>query len=156
MEIPKSVRRLNGFDDCTALSDLTIHDGIEKFLGFLGCSISYISLPETIRVIGSTAFRRWGKAIVDFSRCKNLEQIERYSFEKSGIEELDLSCCTKLKDMTGVFYKFYPKIIKIGSVTPPTLESNYSSTAILYVPAESIDAYKAADGWKEFKDIRAL
>lgn len=29
-------------------------------------------------------------------------------------------------------------------------------TCILYVPAESIDAYKQAEGWKDFKKIYAI
>jgi hypothetical protein len=42
------------------------------------------------------------------------------------------------------------------SVTPPDLGEYYSETfqntnnCILYVPAESVNAYKAADGWKEY------
>lgn len=42
------------------------------------------------------------------------------------------------------------------SVTPPDLGEHYASTfkntnnCTLYVPAESVNAYKAADGWKEY------
>ena len=53
-------------------------------------------------------------------------------------------------------FGFNPNIIKMGALIPPTLGSNDASTAVLYVPAESIEAYKTADGWKDFKDIRAL
>lgn len=157
IEIPRSVRRLHGFDCCYALRDIVIHEGIEEFSGFANCyEISYINLPETIRVIGSGTFKNWGDAIIDFSKCKNLEQIGIYAFEKARIKELDLSSCTELKSMQRAFYKFNPNIIKMGALIPPTLGSNDASTAVLYVPAESIEAYKTADGWKDFKDIRAL
>ena len=157
IEIPRSVKRLHGFDCCYALRDIVIHEGIEEFSGFANCyEISYINLPKTIRVIGGGTFRNWGDAIIDFSKCKNLEQIGIYAFEKARIKELDLSSCTELKSMQRAFYKFNPNIIKMGALIPPTLGSNDASTAILYVPAESIEAYKAADGWKDFKDIGAL
>ncbi len=45
--------------------------------------------------------------------------------------------------------------------TPPTVGNNTfhnvpKDKAILYVPANSIEAYKKAEGWKEFYDIRPL
>ena len=48
------------------------------------------------------------------------------------------------------------------AVNPPTLDYNWDNTPVfdnvdksipLYVPAESIDAYKAADQWKDFTNI---
>jgi predicted metal-dependent HD superfamily phosphohydrolase len=47
------------------------------------------------------------------------------------------------------------------AVTPQNIDADVFmdvdiSTCTLYVPATSINAYKAAEGWKEFKNIRSI
>ena len=49
--------------------------------------------------------------------------------------------------------------IKIKATTPPTLgnEALPSIISAIYVPEESVDTYKSADGWKDFADrIQAI
>ena len=49
--------------------------------------------------------------------------------------------------------------VTIESLTPPSAAgafTNLNSQAVLYVPAEAVDAYMAADGWKEFSKIRPI
>ena len=50
--------------------------------------------------------------------------------------------------------------VKSLSTVPPTCASDYTfdycSNATLIVPAESIEAYKAATGWKVFTTVEAL
>ena len=57
--------------------------------------------------------------------------------------------CSALTEMT------------VLATTPPTVEnvnafSNVSRDIPVYVPAESLAAYKAADGWKEFTNLQAI
>ena len=79
-----------------------------------------------------------------FSNCTSLKHMTIPSkvsvLATSGIWEN----CSSLESLTFL------------SVTPPDLGDNYQSTfqntnnCILYVPAESVNAYKAADGWKDY------
>jgi len=58
------------------------------------------------------------------------------------------------------------KSITISNPTPPPLVKDKSGeintfygirdTCILYVPKGSVDAYRKAEGWKEFKNIKAI
>lgn len=54
------------------------------------------------------------------------------------------------------FFNIGPVLI-INAVTPPTLESGQGSFAKILVPAESVEAYKAAEGWSKYADrIQAI
>ena len=48
------------------------------------------------------------------------------------------------------------KIVYCKPQIPPTLEYgafyNCASNLIIYVPSSSVDAYKSADGWKDYAD----
>ncbi len=51
--------------------------------------------------------------------------------------------------------------ITCEAITPPTIGGDYTfynvnKTIPLYVPAESVESYKAADYWKEFTNIQAI
>lgn len=50
------------------------------------------------------------------------------------------------------------QVIKIGTATPPEVFGAFriDRFPILKVPSESMEAYKNADGWKEFPSISAL
>jgi hypothetical protein len=46
--------------------------------------------------------------------------------------------------------------VTINATTPPTLGENVfwaSSIQTIYVPAESVDAYKSADKWSSYADL---
>jgi len=77
---------------------------------------------------------------------------------------IDITLPSTLKEMNALTWDYCGnlKTVTVKAVTPPTITSNYvSNGAILhcnkleaiYVPAESVDAYKAADGWKVHKDL---
>lgn len=50
------------------------------------------------------------------------------------------------------------QVFKIGTATPPEVFGAFGIDRfpILKVPSESVEAYKNADGWKEFPSISAL
>lgn len=47
------------------------------------------------------------------------------------------------------------KAFNCRAIEPPILGSNVfdSDISAIYVPTESVDAYKAADGWKEYESL---
>ena len=118
-------------------------------------------IPEGVMVIG----------VESFYHCENLDSV---SLPNSLIllSPFAFSECVKLESITlpqNLLYIGYGsfescnKLMSIRSmaVVPPLLlEGAFSSTvyenAVLYVPAESVNAYKNADGWNQFRNIQGV
>ena len=105
---------------------------------FSSCSgLKNIIIPEGVKTIGSYAFQF----------CFDLEGIELPS-SLTKIGYVAYRQCTKMKTV-------------ISHITNPSgVLSSYdvfgSSSATLYVPQSSIDAYKATEGWSSFKNVLPL
>ena len=59
-----------------------------------------------------------------------------------------------------ISFKYCPiKHVRLGSIRPPTcIDSSFGdlSSATLCVPADAVEEYKQADGWKKFGTITNL
>ena len=133
--IPDSVTSIgnSAFTWCSNLKEVTIPSGITYISAytFYGCSgLTSIEIPESVTYIGSYSF----------NRCRGLTSIEI----PSGV--------------TNVYqYAFYNcdglQSIIFRATTPTVLGSYslwYTNDCPIYVPAESVDAYKAASGWGNY------
>jgi len=118
------------------LKTLTIPDSISKIndYSFLYSDIEKVILPNSISEIGLKAFYN----------CVKLEEIiisENVVSIKDGAFQNCIS---------------FNKIV-INSTVPPLLEEfvfyNTSEDLKIFVPAESLDVYKTAEGWSEYADI---
>ena len=135
ISIPKSISIItaNLFEGCYKLKEVVLHDGITK--------------------IESNAFNRC-TSLVNFKIPKDVTEIGDKAFWY----------CTRLKNLY-VYATIPPALGKDVFITNASYEpgdtiygtyGNKQTDAILYVSAASIEAYKIADGWKEFKDIRTF
>lgn len=117
--------------------------------------LSYISLPSGVSFIGENAFR-----------SSDLEEIELPLSLTDISATAFYDCCrlNKVKIPKNVNYignhAFYHcknlKVIYCEATTPPdcgqSIFSTYSDMKI-YVPRESVDKYKKAEGWKQYKNM---
>ena len=144
--LPNSVTTMGDevFCMCTSLASASLSENLTKIsMGtFDGCTaLSSIIVPEGVKTIEARAFYQ----------CKSLVSIELPStvtFIDGVAFSLPISFETALKTFT------------CHAILPPSLGNNVfeylepgANLIRLYVPGASLEAYKAADQWKEFEII---
>ena len=159
--IPNSVTSigLGTFRECTSLTNITIPDSISSIenYSFIDCStLSYIIIPGSVKSIGTSAFRRCTSltsitipdsvtsiGLYAFNGCSSLVNI---TIPKSvtSIGREAFSSCTSLTGIT------------LLPITPPNAGSNLfneTNECPIYVPAESVEAYKTAPVWSDYANL---
>jgi hypothetical protein len=139
--IPSGVTSIGGdaFNSCSGLTSVNIPSGITTLNSgvFSNCkSLTSIDIPSGVTSIRSSAF----------ARCTNLTSITIGSGVSSiaggGFYIGAFGYCSGLTSVT------------VEATTPPTMNSdafhNTNNTFIIYVPAESVNAYKTASGWSTY------
>ena len=129
----------NAFYRCSSLTSITIGNSVTSIgdYAFGGCSsLTSITIGNSVTSIGNYAF----------SSCSSITSITIPN-SVTSIGNGAFSSCSSITSITCL------------ATTPPTCGWNpfygVPRTIPLYVPAESVEAYKAADTWKEF-DVQAL
>ena len=177
VEIPSSVTSIGerAFSGCSSLESITVQGGntsydsrkncnalIETATNTLLCGCKNTTIPNTVTSIGVSAFYNCsGLTATDipksvttiahsaFSGCSILSSLD-IPTSVTSIGERAFSGCIDLMTVTSL------------SVQPPELSEQYDtfygvpSECVLYVPSNSKDSYKKANGWKRFTDIREL
>ena len=149
--IPESVTSIGylAFSNCSSLTSITVAEGnpiydsregcnaiIETSTNTLitGCSTTVI--PTSMTSIGEDAF----------SKCTNLASIT-IPESVTSIGSWAFYSCNSLTSIT------------CKATNPPTLGNSafyeVDMSILVYVPASSVAAYQAADGWSEFTNIRS-
>ena len=115
------------------ITSVTIPDSVTSiaYAAFQNCtSLASIDIPSGVTSIGSNAFQS----------CTSLASINIPSGVTS-IGKNAFQSCTSLTSIT------------IKAITPPTLGSNVldnTNDCPIYVPAQSVDAYKSATNWSTY------
>ena len=171
----------SAFNGCTELESISLPDGLTSIgaSAFNGCSnLLSIDIPNEVTSIGDSAF--WGcRSMKSISFPERMYSLGRYLFAEcnniqsisipEGIEELKdytFMKCTNLKTISlpKSLKKLYGQlfiecenlgIITVYAASPPEINVMalyYLKDFSIYVPAESIEAYKNARGWGEYAD----
>jgi hypothetical protein len=131
------------FKDMASLEKVTISDKVTAINGytFNSCTgLTKVTIPNSVTSIGSYAF----------ADCSGLTEVT-FGSSVTSIYSYAFNGCKALRSVVS------------HSTTPPTIsnadETFYKDTyldGVLYVPESSIEAYKAAYGWKNFWEIKPL
>ena len=132
--IPNSVTSISNsaFASCSGLTSVTIPNSVTTIgeYAFHDCDgLTSIDIPDSVTSIGNDAFETCSN-LISCTIGSGVTSIGNYSF---------MNC----NNLTG---------ITINAVTPPSVSSDSfpSNDCPIYVPAESVETYKTASGWRNY------
>lgn len=132
--IPNTVNELGGcvFESCKNLRNVSLPNSITFIPDstFNACSsLTNIIIPNSVTRIGSSAFYYCNLSSINIP---------------SGVTFMGDEVFARNSGMTSV---------TVNAITPPTLGSkvfDYTNNCPIYVPCESVEAYKAASDWRSY------
>jgi hypothetical protein len=129
------------YDEAVATGDILIGDP---------------ALPSTIKTVGARAFS--GHNYASIILPEGLETIGSYAFKSESAPVRSITIPSSVTAVGDYGLDMPLTEITVEAATPPEIaDSTFASvdreTATVCVPRESVAAYKAADVWKEFKNI---
>ena len=163
--LPKNVRNVGGrvFCDCGSLASVTLNEGLESLGGetFRACgALKSIEIPSSMKEIAGA-----------FYECKHLASVTI----PEGVQKIasgafcycnDMASLTLPASLTSIGGNAFKQCVKLAYIearatTPPTIEGSDAFTEVdknvpVYVPASSVEAYKAADYWSLFANIQPM
>lgn len=161
------------------MTGVTIPESVTTIKGsaFLRSGLTSVTIPDSVTSIGNEAFGNCaslveahlpsGLTVLNaalFSSCGNLESVNiPEGVTKIGAQVF--SDCFKFKHVefpstvTSIGYNCFYRVaiteLVMHAVVPPSLSNgslgNGSSAKAIYVPDESVEAYKTADGWSRYE-----
>ncbi len=143
VNIPATVTSIgsSAFEGCSGLSSISIPATVTEIemWAFQGCTgLESVTIGNGVAVIGEFAFYGCTR-ITSITLPQSVTRINSYAFNE----------CNELREMV------------CKASTPPTVKSSaFGETTLekgqLYVLGPCVNAYKAADGWKEWRQIRPI
>lgn len=163
INLPITITKIsdNCFSECTALASASIPSTVTEigYNAFYKNALTTINLPG-VQIINGSAFRDC-KQLSQVTFAEGLWKLDGAPFEGcTALTEIDLP--SSLREVNNRAFRYCSGIKKVicRAVTPPThgsgepLLSGCDMTDVkLYVPAMSIDNYRAQNGWKTFYTI---
>ncbi|MCM8872882.1 MAG: leucine-rich repeat domain-containing protein [Paludibacteraceae bacterium] len=171
--IPNSVTNIGdeAFESCKGLTSINVTEDNLNYASIDGVLYSKdkntlitcpqgktgsVTIPNSVTSIGEDAFSRC-EGLTSVTIPNSVTSIGNYAFyDCTGLTSVTIpSSVTSIGN--GVFGNCYRLTSMTVEATTPPLCGNLGNSGIsLYVPAGSVDAYKAADEWKRFTNIQAI
>ena len=115
--------------------------------------VTSVTIPNSVTRIGNNAFMNC--KITNINIPESVTNIGRYAFQSTALTEITIPSSVTEIGYNILEYNNVITSITILATTPPTLSSKSisgSNNCPIYVPAESVDAYKAATNWSSLAD----
>ena len=169
----------SAFESCHAMANVSLPSGLEHLgtYAFASCmSFTTFSIPrnitwisdgllwncdhlinvnihEDVEGIGDSAFSECS-ALTRIAIPDNVTTIEKSAFMESGLTSVTIpENVTSIGDQAFMYCRGLTHIT-VHAATPPAnvTETTFEDTndCLIYVPSESLNAYKAADGWSNY------
>lgn len=177
-----SIKSGSSFYGCINLSRITLPKSIiklgqndsSKYGCFEGCTnLKKIVIPASVDIIHQRTFKDCTSlTTVVFEERSNFEGFGTCNSSANGVfcgcvalETLDMSGCSKITSFAGYNQMTDVdnlKVLKIGTVLPPTIGDSFFSgsevfnTATLYVPYDGLIDYAKHSYWGKFLIIREI
>ena len=185
-DIPAGVTTIGefAFSEAVALYDITLPDGIttlDRFCFAYTQALSKLAVPESVTTMGHGVF--YQSALTEAVLPQNITVIPDGTFQCCALlKEFEVSDAVTEIEQEAFYWCFALEKITLGenvktlgskvfygdtaikevtskNTVPPTgatFEQDVYDLATLYVPASAEADYKAAEGWKEFKNVVPL
>lgn len=152
-----------GFQNCSSLGTIQLPkiNSIPDY-AFHNCySLRSIVIPNTVTSIGNLAFYECYNLIdITFEQGSQCESIGAYAFGYCFRHEPNSTTMTLPSSVNYMDDRVFVGVDRLSSITveavnPPTLIGILDTVHLeaLYVPAESVDAYKNTTNWSAYADI---
>ena len=143
LNIPNSVTEIDDyvFSGCSGLSSITIPNSVMSigWQAFSGCSdLTSVIIPNSVTSIGSSAFLNCSK-LSSITIGEGIRWIYSYAFAN----------CQQLTDV-------YCLAENVPNTNSDAFSDSYIDYTTLHVPSASLNNYKNAEPWKNFKNKVAL
>ena len=162
INIPENITSIgnSAFSNCSSLNSVTIGNSVTSIgnSAFSNCSsLISINIPEGVTSIEPSTFNSCS-ALTSINIPESVTSIRDYAFDGCS----SLTSVTIPKNVTSIGKQVFSSsldTIYCYIVTPiqiyPNTFSNYRK-AILFVPCESLEAYKEHRVWSKFADIQCF
>ena len=160
--IPNSVVSIgeHAFSGCTGLTEVTIPNSVTSIGSdaFAYCTgLTEVTIPNGVTSIGDDAF--WDcTGLTEITIPNSVTSIGEYAFYRcTGLTEVTIGNSVTMIGEWAFAYCEGLTEMRIEAVNPPAIYDNtfegVDKSIPLYVPAESVEAYRTADYWEYFINI---
>ena len=166
-KLPKNITRmpLYMFQHCKSLANIDIPESLREvgYAAFDNSGLTEIELPESLELIESYAFSNTNlqtfrvpdgisKSSIGSHALENCKHLKKAYMgrNESGSDISDFTCLNGCDSL---------ELLRVYFGQPPrcnTYYMGYRTNCVLEVPEDQVDLYKAANGWKDFKEIRGF
>lgn len=144
----------NAFNNCSEMKSVTLSNNVTQIgnTAFSGCKkLPSITIPNSVTNIGTSAFA-YCEALTSVIISNSVTSIKDNTFRNCVV----LPSITIPNSVTSIGTNAFLYCVALTSITceainPPTIQANTFNSVpadcAIYVPAGSVDAYKAANYW---------